>query len=210
MNCPHLNENEPDQGEEQLLLEHCVHLFKEEAAGVLAALRMGALADETNARRLYWRRAIQRLEAQYEYLSALSIDPSVSTRVDHCLERLCRSIACWQDLRQSKFLILNLEEFTVSGRLARRLSVITAELVLNGFRHALERRATYLRVILRRAPASVVLVVTDNGPGCAVDRPPGSGPGLRLTSRLTRKAGGTIFFGTETIGTLIKVTLPIG
>lgn len=61
--------------EEQLLLEHGVQVMITEAGGALASLRMGALADsDETARRTYWRSAIQRLEAQQEFLTAMAIN----------------------------------------------------------------------------------------------------------------------------------------
>jgi two-component sensor histidine kinase len=199
----------PRRSGDELMLDHCLNLARQEAAGVLAWLRMGALVDEErNTRRLYWRRAIQRLEAQDQYLATLAIERQDFVRVDRRLRRLCNAIACWQDARQSKRLILNLEEVTLTGYLASRLSAIAAELVLNGFRHGLERGGTFLRVILREGSGSVILAVSDNGPGWDPASPRYSGAGLKLVSDLVQQAGGSIFLSDAGIGTLVKVTLP--
>lgn len=196
--------------EDQVLLRQGLHVMTTEAAGVLGLLRLGALAPEEKSRRVYLRTAIQRLEAQCEYLSSLAIEPNDFVRADDVVERLSQSIACWHDVNHSKRLVVSPDEVTVAGDIARCLGLITAELVTNGFRHALERGASYLRVILRHATDDVVLNVMDDGPGFPEGFSVEQGRGLSLSSNLARGAGGSLRLGPAGLGTMIKVTLPLG
>lgn len=193
--------------EDQLLLRETVNFLGGEIAGALASLRIGALGDVARLQR-HVRSSIQRLEATAECLGLLVQEPSVSVRVDKTLERLCRAIATWRNLGDDRTVVLELAPVQVSGQLARRINLIAAELIGNAFRHALEKGATTLRLVLFEDREGVTLAVIDNGPGSSLEMPLGSGMGLRLASELVRRLGGWVFCKSDQLGSLVKVRLP--
>lgn len=206
----------PDEGpfdlvsEDALLLSEFSHRTANEIAAAAAALHLAKRASPAGGSRLL-DEAAGRLEAFGEIHRLLARPMRARSDAGAELTAVCRAITSASPGAARSVVSLAVVETWTTGRMARRLAVIAAELVANAVRHALDGRAGRLDVSLLAAGRDLVLRVADDGPGMRVGASTsGTGLGGGIVRQLVQRAGGTLAIETGRVGTVVRVTLPLG
>lgn len=103
---------------------------------------------------------------------------------------------------------LDLPAVWVDGVLARRVTLIAAELVANACRHGLAGRSGTISVTLRRTDVGLVLEVADDGPLESTGRA-GTGLGGGIVGSLARLAGGSVELDRAPTGAVATLRVPL-
>lgn len=140
-------------------------------------------------------------------LLAAPVEPRVDVGAQ--LATLCKAAVAARPDATAASLDLDLPETWVDGVLARRISLIAAELVANACRHGLGGHAGDLRVSLRRAGRDLVIEVSDDGAGRR-DATGGTGLGGGIVAGLARLAGGTVSLERHGGGATATLRVPLG
>lgn len=105
---------------------------------------------------------------------------------------------------------LDLQEIWIDGALARRVTLITAELIGNACRHGLAGRVGSLAVRVRRAGRQLLLeVANDAAPVRAEASTSGTGFGGGIVAGLARSAGGSVVLERGADRTVARLTMPL-
>lgn len=197
--------------EDRLMLDEHLHRTANEVASALAALRLASARRSRVNARLMMEAAIERLEGFGECARLLGSPPGRCADAADQIEKVCRAVVRGRAARGPRRVTLALRSVVVDGDTARRLALVTHELVTNALKHAVNGRGT-LEVRLELLASNVVLSVIDDGPGL------GSGSGSltsgtrlggRIVGELVRSAGGSMDCDTGPGGTAIHVMLPV-
>jgi two-component sensor histidine kinase len=195
--------------DDALILHEFSHRTANHIAAAAAALHLVKVASG-DARNHLIVEAIERLNAlgQVHRLLARPVGAEVDVAPD--LATICEVAVKASSATSEGAVTLDAPPTWLPGAVARRVSLVAAELVANAVRHALEGRAGRLHVSLKASGDEVALMVRDDGPGM---RPgaatSGTGLGSGIVSELVSRAGGTIAVETGPAGTTVQVTLPL-
>lgn len=200
----------PRGGEAPLLLDELHHRVCNEVASAIAAMRLARNAGLKGPRLHLFDQAIQRLEGFGKVHGVLAARPATTVDVDEQLHCLCRGLVSGRAELDGGKVWLSARGCVLPGGPGRRLMLVAAELMANGFRHAIAGREGNLWVTVHRDEVDAVLVVTDDGPGleaaCATR---GTGRGSGIVSELVRMGGGRLETSSDVNGTTVKVSLPL-
>lgn len=201
----------PELSEDGLLLAEATHRVANEVAAAIAAMRLARNGARGNVGERMIDAAIGRLEGFGEVVRALRIPAGTNFDLSCGIKDLCEGLCAARDGTANSMVSLDLVPFTVDGETARRVMMVTAELIYNAIRHSLERRPGHLAIILRGDDREVRLAVVDDGPGIRPGVPTaGGGMGGHIVSELVKRGGGELTCRTGPLGTRIKVVMPIG
>lgn len=198
------------ESDDRLLLREFTHRTGNDYAAALAAMRLASRGTGPKARARLVEEAICRLEASAAVHLLLAAPVRRQVDVGAALRELCRNLVDARPAAARSRVFVDAGELMVDGDLARRVALITAELVVNAVRHALEGRAGALSVRLERAEGDLRLVVADDGAGM---RPggntSGTGWGGGLVAELVARGAGSLSVDGSVAGTIVEVRLPI-
>jgi two-component sensor histidine kinase len=185
------------QQEAELLLQEQGHRIKNDLAIASSLITLQARGQKDATVRAALEDAVARLDVlakSHDYLRITTGDQA--TRMQDYLSEVCWKLA--DALRGIRPIAVEVraDDVLVESEKATRLGLIVNELVTNALKHAFaDDRAGTIRVSLRRMPGELVLVVEDDGAGCAEDVPEGLGSRLvrllvqQLRGRMTREPG---------------------
>lgn len=197
--------------EDRLMLEEHLHRTANEVASALAAFRLATAKGSRPGARPMLEAAIERLEGFGECTRLLGAPAARCADAAAQVERVCRAVVRGRTARRPRRVTLALRSVVVEGETARRLALVTHELVTNALKHAVSEGGE-LEVRLERLGSYVVLSVIDDGPGLGSgggSLTSGTRLGGRIVGELVRTAGGSMDCDTGPSGTAIHVTLPI-
>jgi two-component sensor histidine kinase len=201
----------PLMSEDALLLAETTHRIANELMAATAAMRLALLPKDPRGRSAMVRSAIERLEGFGEVLNVLNVTPGSKIDVASFIERMCRGLCAARFGYDGCSMILDLPETLVEADVARRLMMITSELIHNCLRHAFDGRRGTLSVSLRNEAGTIHLMVADDGPGLATpSRPTGRGMGGPIVAQLVDRGAGTIHRESSPTGTTVRIALPLG
>jgi two-component sensor histidine kinase len=196
------------QNEDRLLLTETVHRVANEAASALAAIHLAKAAKGGRARAVLLERAAARLEGFAAVNSALAIAFDRPVDVGSLIRIVVMATAAGRGSRGGEVYV-DLPEVELEQGQARRLVLISYELVSNAMRHVVDSRGGRLHVTLHHDADEMRLEVADDGPGVEqVSLNPGTGVGSRLVAELVRRAGGTLECQSTSAGTVFRVRIP--
>ena len=195
--------------EATLLLQEATHRMANELASAIAAIRLVKSARGSGARWRMLDRALERLEGCAELHLMLARPPRGSVDAAAEIKGVCGPLVRARPGAEESGVFLDLEPVVVDAGVARRLAPVTAELVANAIRYALDGRAGRLDVTLRLVRDDLVLSVVDDGPGMRVDAAPqGTGLGSGIVRSLVERAGGVLSIESRCGGTAVQVIMP--
>lgn len=168
------------------------------AVGAAGQARAASALDEAGAR----------LDGVGGLLRLLAAPVAPRVDVGAQLSALCHAAVAARPDATAASLHVDLPETWVDGALARRVTLIVAELVSNACRHGLAGRPGELRVALRTAGRDLVVEVSDDGAGPVPGRA-GTGLGGGIVSGLARLAGGTVSLDRGASGATATVRVPL-
>lgn len=196
-------------GENGLLLREFAHRVLNELGVASAAVRLVERAEGTE-REGVLAEAQARLGSLGHLLRLLA--RPVGDRVDLGAElrEVCRTMRAARPDALACSLDLDIASIEVDGALARRVTLVAAELMGNAWKHALAGRAGTLRVSLRRHGRNIVLEVADDGAGgAAPSRSSGTGLGRGIVAELAAAGGGTVVVTAGPRGTVARLAMPL-
>ncbi len=201
-----------DVTEQELLLKEVHHRIKNDMAVIksLLSLQRGASGDATVSAAL--REAQTRVEIMqgiyqrlYQKGDFRTVD--LASVVHDLLTQVRRTYQTGTDVRLDH----DLQQITISTRLAFPLGVVINELVTNAFKYAFgDRTRGAIRVSLRHQDDWILAVVEDDGRGMPHEVLTGHslGFGLTLVSGLVGQYGGALLFESDG-GTRASIRFPV-
>lgn len=194
-----------DEGEDGLLLREFAHRTGNVLAVVEAALRIAADGCTRPAIIDHARSRLERLGVVHRLLAR----PVLSeTDLGSDLGALCTAM---HDAAEGTPGPLEMElcDAVVDGGLARRLTLVAAELVANSHRHALGGDGSgTLSVSLRRDGGGLELIVADRAASRRPAAAGGTGLGGGIVRELVARAGGVLDVKRGDRGTTVRVSVP--
>lgn len=202
---------EQDGGsEDRLLLAEAVHRAANEAASALAALHLVGAARGAKSQRRILDAAVSRIEGFGRINRLLCQSFRARQDLGAALDQLANSVLAGRMVRGDGRLVLDLPEIWVEGETARRVLLIAYELICNAVTHVMEMHGGRLVVSLHWAGPSLLLDISDDGPGLAAASSTSSTRlGSRIVAELVRGGGGTLECHTGSFGTSFRVVLPL-
>lgn len=199
------------ESEDALLLREMAHRVGNDLGVAQAALRLVSGCGNDGWRSRLLGEALHRLDSAGEVHRLLARPLPISVDVAAQLDALCRALVGACPEASNSRVTLDLPGTWVDGGMARRVSLIAAELVTNAVRHALSDHAGSLHVSLRTGDGRLVLTVENDGIG-SLGRAATSGTGLGrgIVAGLVATAGGALSAEVGAHGTSVRVVLPMG
>ena len=213
-----INNGELGQGDalvprtlDRLLLDETNHRVANEVTSALAAMRLARSAKGQHVRNELIHIAVNRLEGFGECARIFASANAMPTNAGALVEQVCRAMMRSRLGPGPERVLLDLRELVVDGETARRIAMISYELVTNALKHAFQRTGGELDVRLHLLGGNIVLSVIDDGPGLG---PGGSSVttgnrlGGRIVGDLVRASCGTMECRSGPKGTAVHVMLP--
>jgi two-component sensor histidine kinase len=195
--------------EDSMLLAEMVHRTANEATSALAALHLVKAAKGSQARRRLIDRATARIEGFAEINRALAVSFGRPVDVGLLVDRMVTSMMSGRGSCDGR-VVLSLESVYVEPAQARRVLLLTYELVSNAMRHVIDVRGGLLAVALYPEADCLVVRISDDGPGLAgTADSSGTGLGSKLVADLVHRAGGRLECLTGADGTTFRVRVPV-
>ncbi len=208
---PELRTAAPRPSLDRLLHDETNHRVANEVAAALAALRLVQSARGRQSRDHLLNLAIDRLEGFGETARLLAAGTSEPVDAALIVDRVCRAVLRPGGDAGPQRVILDLAPSAAGGETARRIAMVAHELVTNARKHAFPDGQGELEVRLCTLADSLVLTVSDDGPGLTASTPggPGSRLGGRIVAEIVRASDGVLQCETGPDGTTVHVSLPI-
>lgn len=202
------------EGEDALLLREFAHRAMNDLAvarSAVALARRAVAAAAPDRAAMVLDDVGGRLDGAGDVMRLLARPAGPRADVGAEIAALCRARVVARPDAADVALDLDLPELWADGALARRVSLVAAELLANALRHGLAGRGGSLSVRLSRAGRDIVLEVADRPSGLAAP-PPAAGTGLGggIVAALAAAAGGRVILERGASGAVATLRVPAG